>query len=615
MKFQVVGCTNQQEIFVASTQRKFNINEYLIIEDEDHNNPVGEVMETSSFNKFIPMVDEKSSILDDSVMKNLSQLGFDIDKETVHIAKVRMVGELTRPITVASSVRLPQFKEIEHIVMQKRPEKGLALGVIRGTENIQSSLPNELKNISLLYDKNRGIIPQQGIPFVYDYYALREYPHIGIFGGSGSGKSFGLRVILEELMKKRIPTLLLDPHFEMDFTQTFEGLPKDYIENFSRMSCYCTVGHDLGIKFEDLTSDELCNVLSSSKYITETMETAIKSIHQKNDSLISFTCKIERLIDAFEKGDREIEKLASEDPDARKTYKIYQKYKNSVQGLGTLKGIAWRLNALKFQGIFNYDISKVEEGLKHRKTVVVRGNINILKTIAGYLINTLYKKRRTYKDTLQDYSPEKIEDHEKFPPFVVVLDEAHNFSFKGDIMTPTKWTLREIAQEGRKYGVFLILASQRPALIDDTTVAQLNTKIIFRTVRSSDLDVIKEETDLSSAEIKRLPYLDSGNAFISSACIGRSVSVRFRVTKTKSPHDIHPFDELEDMDQTSKLKKILIDFLPLQIESISNYHKEINKQMGQFLTVKYISETLEEMEQENIIAKEDTPFGPRYIKK
>ncbi|WDU82706.1 helicase HerA domain-containing protein [Caloramator sp. Dgby_cultured_2] len=48
---------------------------------------------------------------------------------------------------------------------------------------------------------------------------MNQYPHIGIFGGSGSGKSFGMRVILEEIMKLNIPTVVLDPHYEMDFSK------------------------------------------------------------------------------------------------------------------------------------------------------------------------------------------------------------------------------------------------------------------------------------------------------------------------------------------------------------------------------------------------------------
>lgn len=71
----------------------------------------------------------------------------------------------------------------------------------------------------------------------------------------------------------------------------------------------------------------------------------------------------------------------------------------------------------------------------------------------------------------------------------------------------SKPILKEVAQEGRKYGVFLILATQRITLLDDTITAQLNTKFILRTVRESDIMTIKEETDISSDDAKRLPYL------------------------------------------------------------------------------------------------------------
>ncbi len=64
------------------------------------------------------------------------------------------------------------------------------------------------------------------------------------------------------------------------------------------------------------------------------------------------------------------------------------------------------------------------------------------------------------------------------------------------------------------------MATQRPMLLDDTIIAQLSTKIIFRTTIGEDLDLIEKETDLSRNDIKRLPYLNSGNAFISSAILG-----------------------------------------------------------------------------------------------
>ncbi|NMR96123.1 ATP-binding protein, partial [Vibrio parahaemolyticus] len=117
----------------------------------------------------------------------------------------------------------------------------------------------------------------------------------------------------------------------------------------------------------------------------------------------------------------------------------------------------------------------------------IQGSTRILQVYSTYLLNNIYHKRREFKDAQY-----KKAEAEYFPPFIVVTDEAHNFAPKG-YESPSKSILKEISQEGRKYGVFLALATQRPTLLDETITAQLNTKLIFRTVRASDIDTIKEE--------------------------------------------------------------------------------------------------------------------------
>lgn len=616
MKFQVVGNTDNHEVYVASAERKFNINEYLIIEDKDHNNPVCEVVETHSFNKFVPMVDEKNALLDDSVIRNLDMLGFSINDETINLAKVRVIGELPSPISVGASVRLPEFEEVEHILMQKRPQYGLNLGVIQGTGTLQDKLPSDINDISPLFDRDKGILSQNGVPFIFDHYGMKQFPHVLITGGSGSGKSEATRVILEELMEKKMPTIVFDPHYEMAFDEPFDGLEEKHKRNYKKNYIETTVGKDIGINFEDLTSADLCSILSSSKDITETMESAINRIHEYKDSLTSFQYKLERLIVAFESANGELDMKVNEgDEEAQKTIQLYNKYKSAISGLATLKGIQWRLSALVNEGLFTNDISLVTDNLLKRKTVVIRGSIRMLKIFAGYLINATYKKRRAYKDLQQMGLDTTDSNSDKFPPFFTVIDEAHNFCQRGDFMTPTKWVIREIAQEGRKYGVFLVLATQRPSLLDDTTLGQLNSKFIFRTMRRTDIETISSETDLSANEVKRLPYLNSGNAFISSPTIGRSVAIRFRVAKTKSPHTQHPFSELDDFDSSGKLKQVLMDFLPLAETSIPLNHTKINKAMKTTIPETEIIEALEEMAEENIVTKESTPFGFKFNRK
>src|SRR5699024_11085392 len=157
----------------------------------------------------------------------------------------------------------------------------------------------------------------------------------------------------------------------------------------------------------------------------------------------------------------------------------------------SVRGIFWRLKRLENEGIFSNDIHEIEEGLKMGKLIVIQGSTRMLQVFSTYLLNNLYHRRRDFKDaeykhTTADYSP----------PFIIVTDEAHNFAPKG-YDSPSKSILKEISQEGRKYGVFLILATQRPTLLDETITAQLNNKLIFRTVRASDIQTIKEETDLN----------------------------------------------------------------------------------------------------------------------
>ena len=54
-------------------------------------------------------------------------------------------------------------------------------------------------------------------------------------------------------------------------------------------------------------------------------------------------------------------------------------------------------------------------------------------------------------------------------PLLFVCEEAHRYAH------PTSYRLRPVAKEGRKYGVFLGLVTQRPAEIDTTIVSQCST--------------------------------------------------------------------------------------------------------------------------------------------
>jgi len=233
---------------------------------------------------------------------------------------------------------------------------------------------------------------------------------------------------------------------------------------------------------------------------------------------------------------------------------------------------------------------------------VIQGPIWLLQVFASYVLGNLYRKRRDYKDA--EYRDEPAD---YFPPFIVATDEAHNFAPKGRD-APAGRVVKEIAQEGRKYGAFLVLATQRPTLLDETVTAQLNTKFVFRTVRASDIDTIKQETDLSSEEAKRLPYLPSGNAFVSSAIFGRTIPVRIRVAKTTSPHTKNPFEELKERmkEKNQDFKEIISQQLPLADSDLLSVLDEINQQLDTSISRNQLQKRLEELVDKGLLTKKDS---------
>lgn len=607
---KVVGITTQQEVFIGSKTRNFRINEFLIIEDPYQGDLIGEVVEAKTFNRYIPL-NIAGDFVDNSVLESLKALGYNIDEETIYISKVRLLNEALYPVQTGADLRVPEFHEVKDLMIKTSKEDGLVLGVIRNTDDMALGMDEEYKNLLYTFEES-GLNSQREIPYLMDLRSMHHYPHIGVFGGSGSGKSFGLRVVLEELMKKGIPTIVLDPHFEMDFSEK-----ADYIEGetgFNDKFKCLQVGFHVGVKFEDLNAQDIKNLLDAASRLTDAMNNVVDILFKRKNSFYSFYSLLQMLTEAQEEGslDRIQNKInEAEGSDEKKAWEkrkeLYLSYDKTCP-YNSVKGIMWRLKRLENEGIFSKDIREIEEGLENGKLMVIQGNTRMLQVFSTYLLNNLYHKRRDYKDALYKQT---VADY--FPPFIVVTDEAHNFAPKG-YDSPSKSILKEISQEGRKYGAFLILATQRPTLLDETITAQLNTKFIFRTVRASDIQTIKEETDLTMEETKRLPYLRTGDVFISSASMGRTIYARIRAATSSSPHTENPFDELKNKtkDEDDKFINIIKDKLPIFDSDLLGTIMEIEKEDGVTITVEALEEKLKQMEEKGYLEKEDTVFGYRY---
>ena len=609
---KVLGITTQQEFYVGSKERNFRINEFLVVEDKQ-GDLIAEVVEAQTFNRYIPL-NVYGDFVDASVIESMKALGYDVDEETIYIAKLRLLEEALYPVETGSDVRIPKFSEIKNLMLRTKKEEGLILGVIRNTDSLYDECEDEFKDLLYTFEE-RGLVKQREIPFIMDLKSMHQYPHIGVFGGSGSGKSFGLRVLLEELMQKEIPTIVLDPHYEMDFSDCpdyFKDEKRDFNGSFKCLQ----VGVHVGVKFEDLTAGDLKNLLDASSPLSDAMNNVVDVLFKNKDSYLSFSNRLQALTEAQEEGSvqriqQRIENAKNNDEkeawEVRKD--LFIQYDKTCP-YNSVKGILWRLRRLYNEGIFSKDSRDIENYLKDGFLVIIQGSTRILQVYSTYILNNIYHKRREYKDAQY-----KKAAADYFPPFIVVTDEAHNFAPKG-YESPSKSILKEISQEGRKYGVFLALATQRPTLLDETITAQLNTKLIFRTVRASDIDTIKEETDITSEEAKRLPYLRTGDVFISSAVVGRTIFARIRAAYTVSPHTQNPFDELKQKknEGDEKFMRIISDKLPILGTDLLNTIIEIERDEKITFTQDELIQKLENLYKNNLIGRENTPFGYMYTK-
>jgi len=115
-------------------------------------------------------------------------------------------------------------------------------------------------------------------------------------------------------------------------------------------------------------------------------------------------------------------------------------------------------------------------------------------------------------------------------PVHLILEEAHRYISEkpSRFAIDAGMTFQRIAKEGRKYGAFLIVASQRPSELSKTVLSQCNNFIIHRIQNPDDLSQIRQMTPfISETMLRRLPSLPKQHALI----FGYSVNIptTFRV--------------------------------------------------------------------------------------
>lgn len=176
----------------------------------------------------------------------------------------------------------------------------------------------------------------------------------------------------------------------------------------------------------------------------------------------------------------------------------------------------------------------------------------ILQTVSGTLLKIIF-------DAL--FWGQNLNIGGKEQPILIVLEEAHNYLRAGEESISSR-TVQNIAKEGRKYGVGLLLVTQRPSELDETVLSQCGTIVALRMNNSKDRGHIKSSIqDELQNIVDLLPSLRTGEGIISGEAVKLPSRVKFYkvANAPKSEDPIASEKWMMDKKEIEKEYKTLVD--------------------------------------------------------
>lgn len=422
--------------------------------------------------------------------------------------------------------------------------------------------------------------------------------HIGIFGNTGSGKSYTLAKIYRQLFKEyknnenfinKAKFIIIDFNgeyiedaivgkesknsYDLTTKEIREGdkrdkfpITKSTIENATFWSIFLSATEKTQQPFlsrtikktniledsikhliKEFLSNESRNVEKGVvfNFLDNINEFLIKNIEvnnlrsilhyhgQQNTYYIDNSYANDNLDLVFKKtldclGDITIKNLS--DIENIKLKIIFHYYSEIVKGYSNIENLSPLIKRLEKRIL---DLEKVltikdDESNENEKnlTVVSLRNVNmdIRKMLPMLLVKELYDKKK--------------KDNNKSHSLHIIVDEAHNILSSNSDRESKEWkdyrleTFEEIIKEGRKFNVFMTIASQRPSDISTTIISQLHNYFLHRLINNNDLLAVEKTISyLDKVSADSIPNLATGTCIL--AGLMAKIPVVIKVNKIK----------------------------------------------------------------------------------
>ena len=137
-------------------------------------------------------------------------------------------------------------------------------------------------------------------------------------------------------------------------------------------------------------------------------------------------------------------------------------------------------------------------------------------------------------------------------PMVVALEEAQNYipeKNRGDRESIAKRVFERIAREGRKYGISLLVSSQRPSELSKTVLSQCNSFIIHRLQNPEDQKYVRQLVSAANEDIlQQLPILPQQHVVIMGDAVRTPVQAKMNTANPRPNSNNPKFIENWTMD-------------------------------------------------------------------
>ncbi|MFT4276807.1 MAG: DUF87 domain-containing protein [Rhodopseudomonas sp.] len=345
---------------------------------------------------------------------------------------------------------------------------------------------------------NVGTLQQD--PSVVAYVDIEEMlsKHFAVLGSTGVGKSTGVSLLLNEILKSRpaLRIFLLDVHNEYGRCFGDRALvlnPRNlklpfWLFNFEEIVDVLFAGRP-GVA-EEL--DILAEVIPIAKglYVqyTNTDRLGFKRVDPKTIGYTADTPVPYRLVDLISQIDERMGKLEN-----RSSRITYHKLISRIETVRNDPRYAFMFDNANVGG------DTMAEVISHLFRLPANGKPMTIMQLAGFPAEVVDSVVSVLCRMAFDFGLWS----DGVSPLLFVCEEAHRYAAADRAIGfgPTRKAVSRIAKEGRKYGVYLGLVTQRPAELDATILSQCNTLFAMRLANDRDQSLLRSAVSDAAANL------------------------------------------------------------------------------------------------------------------